>query len=395
MARKAKTQQGFEDFSSYSSKEYKKRRKGQRGRAILQSVAAVVCVALILFGSALIYISTDLIGELTTGNITKDPDKLGFFEEDIPEVVKNKSIKNIAVFGLDARNNEFVGRNDLTMILTVDNLHGSIKMTSILRDSQVYIEGESFGQYNANTKLNASYAWGGPELAIRTLNQNFGLQIEDYVTINFVNMAAIVDAFGGVEMDVSSDEIDEINRNLTNLSAEVERQKASDSADGVYDEMKYSNIVESDYMYATADYDTYLLNGNQAVAYGRIRYIGDDFERVVRQQKVLAGLIQRVKLLSFSDYPQMVKKLMPYCLTNLELDDVVAMLPILATDLQVESISVPDFDYDGVEDATGDIIYNIEAASKRMSAFMFEEQSPYWSEYGGGASSEAGGGDEE
>ena len=378
--------QGFVDVSSYSAVEQKKRRKNRRGRLVLQCVAAFLCVVMILFGAGLIYISTDLIGELTTNTITKDPAELGFHEE----AVVDTSIKNIALFGLDSRNSEFEGQSDVNMILTVDNRHGSIKMTSILRDSLVNIEGESFasGHVDWNTKLNAAYTTGGPELAIRTLNQNFGLRIEDYVTINFVNMAAIVDAFGGVEMEVTAAEIEEINLNLSNLSAEVERQKGIDQANGVYEEQNYPNIVESDYMYATGDTDTYLLNGNQAVSYGRIRNIGDDFGRVERQQKVLTGLIHRVKLLSVTDYPTLVKKLMPYCETNLELDDIMGMLPILATDMTIKSISVPDAQYEtDLHDVKYDLVYDLTQASKRISAFIFEEGSPYWNEYNGSGAS--------
>lgn len=391
MARKREREQGFEDVSSYSSsREYNKRKKNRRGRVVLQSIAAVLCVLLILLGAGMIYVSTDLIGELTTNTITKDPAALGFHED----AVVDDSVVNIALFGLDSRSSEFRGQSDVNMILTVDNRHGAIKMTSILRDSEVHIDGEGypeFGYINWTTKLNAAYSSGGPELAIRTLNQNYGLRIEDYVTINFVNMAAIIDGVGGVDMDVSSGEIEEINRNLRNLVWEVDQQKQQDVANGTYEERNYPIILDTDYMYATADYDTYHLNGNQAVSYGRIRNIGDDFERVERQQKVLAALIDQVKKLSVLDYPNLVKKLMPYCETSLELDDVIAMLPILGTDMEVESISVPDFDYEtDLHDVQANLVYNLENASKRISAFIWEESSPYWNEYGGGAPAASG-----
>lgn len=271
---KREREQGFEDVSSYSPVEKKKRQKGHRGRTVLQCIAAFLCVVMILFGAALIYISTDLIAELTTNTITKDPAKLGIRED----AVVDDSIKNIALFGLDSRSSDFRGQSDVTMILTVDNRHGAIKMTSILRDSLVNIEGENFSGEHVdwNSKINAAYAVGGPELAIRTLNQNYGLRIEDYVTVNFVNMAAIVDAFGGVEMEVTAEEIEEINLNLRNLYWEVEQQKQQDIAVGTYDELNYPIILDSDYMSATGDVATYLLNGNQAVSYGRIRNIGND-----------------------------------------------------------------------------------------------------------------------
>lgn len=379
---KREREQGFEDVSSYSPVEKKKRRKGHRGRTVLQCIAAFLCVVMILFGSALIYISTDLIAELTTNTITKDPAKLGIRED----AVVDDSIKNIALFGLDSRSSDFRGQSDVTMILTVDNRHGAIKMTSILRDSLVNIEGENFSGEHVdwNSKINAAYAVGGPELAIRTLNQNYGLRIEDYVTVNFVNMAAIVDAFGGVEMEVTAEEIEKINLNLRNLYWEVEQQKQQDIAVGTYDELNYPIILDSDYMSATGDVATYLLNGNQAVSYGRIRNIGSDFGRVERQQKVLTGLVQRVKQLSITDYPSLIKNLMPYCETNLDLNDIMSMVPILATDMDMESISIPDPDFEtDLQDINYDLVYDLTQASKRMSAFIFEEGSPYWEEYQG------------
>ena len=379
---KREREQGFEDVSSYSPVEKKKRQKGHRGRTVLQCIAAFLCVVMILFGAALIYISTDLIAELTTNTITKDPAKLGIRED----AVVDDSIKNIALFGLDSRSSDFRGQSDVTMILTVDNRHGAIKMTSILRDSLVNIEGENFSGEHVdwNSKINAAYAVGGPELAIRTLNQNYGLRIEDYVTVNFVNMAAIVDAFGGVEMEVTAEEIEEINLNLRNLYWEVEQQKQQDIAVGTYDELNYPIILDSDYMSATGDVATYLLNGNQAVSYGRIRNIGSDFGRVERQQKVLTGLVQRVKRLSITDYPSLIKNLMPYCETNLDLNDIMSMVPILGTDMDMESISIPDPDFEtDLQDINYDLVYDLTQASKRMSAFIFEEGSPYWEEYQG------------
>lgn len=373
--------QDFQDVSSYSRSGAKMRRKSHRGRTVLQCIAAFLCVVLILFGCALIYISTDLISDLTTTTITKDPAELGFHED----AVIAEGITNIAVFGLDSRNSEFKGLSDVNMILTVDNTHGAVKMSSILRDSLVHIEGEGYGggYYNENNKINAAYIFGGPELAIRTLNQNYGLRIEKYVSINFVNMAAIVDAFGGVEMEVTAEEIDEINKNLWSLRIEVEAKQSEDQALGLYDNMTYPKVLDSDFMGASADVATYMLNGNQAVSYGRIRNIGSDFARVERQQKVLLGLIDRLKNFSVTDYPTLVKKLTPYCETNLAIEDILAMLPILTTGMDVERISVPDpLAETDLQDVNYDLVYNLENASKRMSAFMFEEDSPYWDEYG-------------
>ncbi len=297
------------------------------------------------------------------------------------------------------------------MILTVDNRHHSIKMTSIMRDTRVPIEGQGFEQYidGWDTRINAAYAYGGPELAIRTLNQHFGLDIEDYVTINFVNMAAIVDAFGGVELEVTGEEMAQVNLNLTNLTLEVQVQQERDLAAGMYNDLYYPEITKEDYFkdaYGSPDFNStsfqggkYLLNGNQAVAYGRIRNLGSDYVRVARQQKVFAALVQRLKNISFTEYPGLIKQMMPYCETNLSLDDIIGMAPILTSSFDVQSITVPDVEYetdlyDGPVEEGGEqvyyLIYDVTNAAQRVSAFIYEEGSPYWDEYGSTADSEVG-----
>ena len=390
--------QGFEDVSSYSSsKEYKKRKKNRRGRAVLRGIAVFFCLVFILCGSGLVYVSTNLLANLTTTSIAKDNDSLGI---DTENIVMDSSIKNIALFGVDSRNGDFTGLSDVIMILSVDGVHGKLKLTSILRDSELSINGETLnGDYvNYTAKINNAYQLGGPELAIRTLNRNFGLDIRKYVTVNFANMAAIVDAFGGVDMELTAEEVGAINDNLWALSQEVEDQKERDMANGTYEEQTYSEIKSTDYFpdvngeiniaYGEYEGGTYHLNGNQAVAYGRIRYVDSDWGRVERQQKVFSALVGKVTELSWSDYPSLIQQMMPYCETNLDLTDVMSLAPILLTDFTISSISVPNADYE--TDLFSDydssdayrMIYDATGAAQRISAFIYEESSPYWEQYG-------------
>lgn len=390
--------QGFEDVSSYSSsKEYKKRKKNRRGRAVLRGIAVFFCLVFILCGSGLVYVSTNLLANLTTTSIAKDNDSLGI---DTENIVMDSSIKNIALFGVDSRNGDFTGLSDVIMILSVDGVHGKLKLTSILRDSELSINGETLnGDYvNYTAKINNAYRLGGPELAIRTLNRNFGLDIREYVTVNFANMAAIVDAFGGVDMELTAEEVGAINDNLWALSQEVEDQKETDMANGTYEEQTYSEIKSTDYFpdvngeiniaYGEYEGGTYHLNGNQAVAYGRIRYVDSDWGRVERQQKVFSALVGKVTELSWSDYPSLIQQMMPYCETNLDLTDVMGLAPILLTDFTISSISVPNADYE--TDLFSDydssdayrMIYDATGAAQRISAFIYEESSPYWEQYG-------------
>ena len=379
--------QEFEDLSSYSSsKEYNKRRKNRRGHTVLKCILGVFCALLIVFGSGLIYIATHLLDDLTTTNITKDPTALGID----PSVTMDDSIKNIALFGLDQRSaySEDSTRSDVIMVLTVDNKHKKLKITSILRDSYVSIEGENSNGVHVDymDKINAAYAEGGYELAIRTLNRNFGLNIMDYVTIDFTDTAAIVDAFGGVEISLTAEEKWEINQNLWNLSQETEGLiKDSDflaDANGQVMDLagaEYSDSVE-------------LLNGNQAVAYGRIRNIGYDYQRVERQQIVFKALMNRVTQLSFGEYPSLISQLMPYCETSLDLTDAIGMTPILTSDFTIETISVPDVDYElDLTDDGSYLYYDVEQAGHRIDSFINEEDSDYWEEFGNSGATPAEG----
>ena len=398
-------EQEFEDLSSYSSTSgHSKQSAPRKGPDVPKIIGIAVCVLFLVIGGIMIYAATYLLEGLTTTSITKDPEKLGIS----PTAIIDDSVTNIAVFGVDSRNGDFTGYSDVIMVLTVDNKHRKLKMTSILRDSKVPIEGETLnGEYmNWDTKINAAYAYGGPELAIRTLNQNYGLDIENYVTINFANMAAVVDAFGGVDVALTAEEVREINRNLWSLSQEVSEQKDKDREEGTYERQTYSVIRREDYIFdeeAGLDIEggyytdgVYHLNGNRAVAYGRIRDVGNDYARVERQQTVFRLLIDRFLEMGAIDYLTLIKDMMPYCETSLDLGGVMGLTPILTGGFTVESIKVPDITYetdlfDGkAEDEIYYLIYDVAPAAERISSFIYEEASPYWETYGNTAGPSAG-----
>ena len=135
-----------------------------------------------------------------------------------------------------------------------------------------------------------------------------------------------------------------------------------------------------------------LLNGNQAVAYGRIRHIGNDYQRVERQQIVFKALVSRVTELSFGEYPSLIAQLMPYCETSLDLTDVVGMTPILARRLYHRDHLHPDVDYEfDLSDDGAYLNYDVERAGHRIDSFINEEDSAYWSEFGNSGATPAEG----
>ena len=174
-------------------------------RALFRTMAAVVALA-ILF-------CIGLYGYRTMFGYTYDS---SLSDEDLAaSVTADENITNIALFGLDTREGDKQSHSDCMMIVTVDNTRGKIKLISLMRDSLVDIDG--YGE----DKLNAAYFRGGPSLAIRTINENFGTDIKDYVAVDFEQLVQIVDAIGGVDIDVQNDnELKELNRVIKDYGAE-------------------------------------------------------------------------------------------------------------------------------------------------------------------------------
>lgn len=280
MAKRKQRRDEFQDISSYSSKQAYKKNQKKKKRTGLKVFLSFICVILVLVGGVMIYASTVLLGDLKTTTITKDKTELGISEETKSEA----GITNIALFGVDARDYDggtFAGRSDAIMVMSIDNVHHKVKLTSIMRDVRVYM-GDGSPYDSGYDKLNHAYMYGGPEQAIRTINQNFGLDIQDYVTVNFSAMAKIVDAFGGVNIDLTEDEISEINKNMYALAAESPESMAGDVS-------TYAPLSAGEGV---------LLNGDEAVAYGRIRAIDNDNGRVERQQEVLSALLSKASSIS-------------------------------------------------------------------------------------------------
>ena len=311
------------------------------------------------------YVFGYLLSGMTMTSLTSDPDALGISSS----AYSDSQVVNVALFGLDARNEGESSRSDVVMVLTVDKRHHTLKLTSILRDSEVQIDG-----YGAD-KITHAYAYGGPELAVRTINQNFNLDIKNYVSVDFHQMADIVDAFGGVDMELTAAEADAINENLWTLEQE---------SPGTVTYADYIPSLDGTVQLVYGEYQdgTYHLNGNRAVAYSRIRYLDSDDVRASRQQKVMMALVEQLKKKSVFEYPGLIRKISAMCETSLDVGDLLGMAPIMLGGLQMETLSIPGEE----EQAYGAYLdngawvyeYDLTAASQHISRFIYEENSPYY-----------------
>jgi len=204
---------------------------------------------------------------------------------------------NILLLGTDNRyEQEEYSRTDSMIILSVNTETRQAKLTSLMRDTWVKIPG------HGSAKLNAAAVYGGPELTMETISNNFGVELSDYVLINITGLADVIDVLGGIEIDVTEEERKAINKGLFDLSSRSGMEKLETSGENV------------------------LLNGNQAVAYSRIRMIDSDYVRTERQRDVLVKLAeklqQEVNMLTIAG---MLTTLLPYVETSLSLNDLIGL----------------------------------------------------------------------
>lgn len=276
------------------------------------------------------------------------------FEEDLAAGVKaDKNITNIALFGLDTREGDTQSHSDCMMIVTVDNTRGKIKLISLMRDSLVNIDG--YGE----DKLNAAYFLGGPSLAIRTINENFGTDITEYVAVNFEQLAEIIDALGGVEINVETTaELDELNRVIRDYGIEQGQTFESVESTGLQ-----------------------TLNGVQAMCYGRIRKggTGDDWARVERQSIVMEAMFAKVQTLSASGLIGLMQDMIPYVTTSLSPTEIA---PLIVGAVQngmptIEHTRVPlDGEWDYYGSYSEYILYDMDVAADHIHQYIYNDVFP-------------------
>lgn len=217
---------------------------------------------------------------------------------------------NFAIFGLSGENSGDNGRSDTIIICTIDPERKEIKLTSILRDTKAAIEGHE------PQKINAAHMIGGPELAIETLNKNFGLTLKHYVTVQFETLMDIVDTVGGIDIELSQDEADFIN--------------------------EYS--VE--YGIPALTEGVQHLNGWQSVLYCRIRKIDSDKVRAGRQQTVIRKIFEKLSGAGFLQWFKIVTKMLETTKISMPLGDILEVVGLPLGEYSLVNNVVPDIEYE-------------------------------------------------
>ncbi len=368
----------FEDISSSSkvpAGRYRKKRRGNkftrwwRGCKKWQRVTMISCTSVVLV-LAIAVGALRIIFNYNYNNITKNPDDLGF------ESIINDKVVNIALFGIDTRDpKSFKGLSDSIMIMSLNTETKKVKLVSVMRDTLVPITYNGKTTYN---KINSAYSKGGPELAIKTLNTVFGLDISEYATVNFYGMSDIIEAVGGVDVQLMEGELD--------IYGYENGKKVNYGFNGTVEEICYNKGVSPENYYIKKA-GTYHLNGIQATAYARIRHAknfegtNDDYGRTDRQRYIMEQLFNKAVKLDKGKYMSLAKALMPCSETSLSYSEILSLaFNILLSSPTFEQSRIPLTEYQmpskSISGVGSCIYYDIDYAKKLIHAFFYDDIKP-------------------
>lgn len=285
--------------------------KKRKGLSIfLRIVIALVLILIIIFGFIFFYVKGKL-NKIQKVELPSGED-LGITET----VAQNLTgYRNIAIFGVDSRSDDYGrgNRSDCIIIASINNDTGAIKLISVYRDTYVNIDGHGLD------KITHAYSFGEAPLAIKTLNKNLDLNIDEFVTVNFDSVAEAVDQLGGVQLTITSDEIKYINGYIDETSKVTGKTSKRITEPG-----------------------TYTVDGVQAVAYSRIRYTdGGDYKRTERMRTVIEAMFSKLKTKNIAEINSFADAILPHVYTNISSTDIISMVPSMAKYKVTESIGWP------------------------------------------------------
>ncbi len=265
----------------------RKRRKRKRRRILVLVIEVIILAALSVVAYGIFK-----LGSLN--HLSLNVDNNGWTQE---------GYTNIALFGTDSRegaaeNGEPV-RSDTIIVASLNNETKEVKLVSVYRDTMLEQEGQHYD------KANVAYAQGGPEEAVNMLNRNLDLDIEDYVSVNFLAMADVVDALDGVDIELTDEEVVHMNNYCVETS-----EVTGKSYERIEPEVG----------------GTYHLNGVQAVSYARIRYTsGGDFTRTERQRLLIEKVVEKAKDAGIVKINEIIDAVLPEVSTSLSASEILQM----------------------------------------------------------------------
>lgn len=322
----------------------------------------------IVITTIVVILAALLIGGISIYNNIRNK----IYDEYVPEEKKEESysevegITNVLLIGIDGRTLDEPSRSDSIIIATLDNNNKKIKLTSIIRDTLVKIP--NYDEYKINTAFylgsieedengKPKGAEGGAALLMKTIEENFNLHLDKYVIVNFWGFEDIIDQLGGIDVEVKDYELDEVNKYIgetTGLNSPL--------------------LSEPGYQH---------LNGQQALSYARIRYVGNGgFERAERQNRVLSEVANKFREISPLKYVSLANTMANYVKTNI---DIPLALNLAYTIYKLPSLNIEQLQIPQTELIAGDrpykdkgwsLLIDFEQNSKVLYDFIFNDKLP-------------------
>lgn len=337
------------------SRSRKSNKKSVNKRLGLILLLEVLVFIGLLIGYGVYYFNNAMNMMMTDDTVSKE-------DIDVSDAVTEtmeETYTTIALFGLDTREKNAnltssgVAHSDAVIIVSINNETKEVRMASVYRDCFMEIASNT----PTTQKFTHAYLLGGPTCSVETLNRNLDLNIKDYVAVDFQALSAAIDALGGVTINVKSNEITNLNKNI-----EEQVQVTGKYSEGVWSEGKQT------------------LNGTQATAYARIRKVGNgDFERTQRQRKVIEAMIAKAKQSDLSTLNNVVNEVFPMVATNITKTQVLSLASGLLDYEMGESMGFPSANRTPTIGSKGslvvaaDLIHNVEY----LHEFLYPEDTDY------------------
>ena len=262
-------------------------------------------------------------------------------------ITTDGNVYNVVLVGLDTTKDNWVGNSDSMILISVNYRLHKISMISLMRDTRAMIPGVGY------RKLNAAYPNGGGPLLTQTIEENFKIDVDRYVTVDFGNMIDIVDEIGTIEITFTEKEAENANKSIKQ-------------------QCRILGLKSKKYLIPGEG--TYQCNGMQAVAYARIRKVGNsDYQRTARQREVLMKLLDNVKAMDLEDIDRLATRILPMLTHNIPESEFWGLLAKVPTLLNYNIVQdrIP---YDGMfQSINGNLVPDSERTIRKLKETIYGE----------------------
>lgn len=345
----AKRDNDFVDISSsadvdrfYDDDDMPRRKRGTGKRVFV----LILSILMLISGAVMVVGKTMLENVLNGINYVQDPTDAQAATQAISEtttvtvksggesLLSSDNVLNILLFGQDSKGDgEDYGRSDTMILMSIDNVHKKLKLTSFQRDTYVHIPGLG------DDKINAAYSFGGEKKSIETIEANFGIKVDKYATVDFDAFRDIIKILGGVDIELSIEEIQYINAQIEVNGQENVTKKLT------YDATKKKQMVHLDgyqALWFARNRGEYQLGGNPEYSFS-----GDDWDRTSRQRNLIQTIVKNLREnTSLTDLVGIANKIGPLITTNLKKGDITFLVSNIMTyiNYDMEEMSLPTQD---------------------------------------------------